>query len=284
MTEKPKRHIAIKLLAALLTVCAALLLLGRFGLAVSRFVIASPRLPQAFDGFRIVQLSDLHGSEFGRDNARLIEKVAGEDPDIIALTGDFLDEGRVAEELPELDALARGLARIAPVFFVSGNHDWASGAIEELAAVLEAAGVTYLRNEYLPLERNGERVILAGAEDPNGWADMETPEELVDIMSTEYPVEYKILLAHRNYWPEKYPELAVDIIFCGHAHGGIIRLPIVGGVVGTDATLFPEHVAGVYRQGQYALVVSRGLGNSVPVPRFGNTPEIVSVTLRNSQS
>lgn len=283
MTDKPKRkrHIGTKLTAALIIICAALLLLGKYGLSVSRYDIASPRLPEGFDGFRIVQLSDLHGSAFGEGNSRLVEKVAGESPDVIVMTGDFLDEGRVDEELPELSALCKNLALIAPAYFVSGNHDWATGEIERLAAALEESGVTYLRNEYLPLRRGEAEIVLAGVEDPNGWADMKTPGELVGEVRAEYPESFAVLLAHRNYWAERYPELPVDLIFCGHAHGGIIRLPFLGGLVGTNIELFPDYEAGEYQSGSYKMIVSRGLGNSVPLPRMGNTPEIVSVTLKN---
>lgn len=282
MTERPKRHMGIKLLAILAVICAALLLLGKYGLTVSRHELFFSTLPECFDGFRVVSLSDLHGSRFGKDNSRLVEKVSEEEPDIIVLTGDFLDEGREERELPEIGALVRSLSALAPVYYVSGNHDWAGGAIEELSAVLKDAGARYLRNEYVPIQRSGGEIILAGVEDPNGWAEMRTPEELVDIIRSEYPSEFTVLLAHRNYWLEKYPNLPVDIIFCGHAHGGIIRLPVLGGVIGADARLFPKYVSGVYDQGGYKLVVSKGLGNSVPIPRFGNTPEIVSVTLKKS--
>jgi hypothetical protein len=277
MTRKRKKHIFIKMLAALIILCAALLLLGKYGLSVSRYELASDRLPESFDGFRIVQLSDLHGSEFGADNRRLVRAVAGENPDIIVLTGDFIDEDK--DELPEVDTLVRQLTGIAPVYFVSGNHDWASGGIEALADTLSSDGVTYLRNDYITLNQGTDSIILAGVEDPNGRADMMKPDELVDIINNESPGSYIVLLAHRNYWVEKYPDLQVDIIMCGHAHGGIIRIPGIGGLIGTNAGLLPEYDAGVFTSGRYRMVVSRGLGNSVSAPRFMNTPEIVTLIL-----
>lgn len=277
MTQKRKKHIFLKILAALTILCAALLLLGKYGLSVSRYDLSSDRLPDAFDGFRIVQLSDLHGSEFGRDNKRLVRAVADENPDIIVLTGDFIDENK--DELPGMDTLVRQLVGIAPVYFVSGNHDWASGDIEALADTLNAAGVTFLRNEYITLERGSDSIILAGVEDPNGRADMMKPDELINIINDEHPGSFIILLAHRNYWVEAYPDLQVDIIMCGHAHGGIVRIPGIGGLIGTNAELLPEYDAGVFASGRYRMVVSRGLGNSVSAPRFMNTPEIVTLIL-----
>ena len=123
-----RRRIVIPVLLVLAALVAALLLLSKYGLAVTRLSLEFDDLPRGFDGFKIVQLSDLHGSEFGRDNARLIKAVAQEEPDIIALTGDFLDEGKAGQELPALEALVKELVKLAPVYFVSGNHDWASGA------------------------------------------------------------------------------------------------------------------------------------------------------------
>ena len=276
-----KRRVLIPVLIVTIAILAALLLLlSKFGLSVTRLTLEFSGLPRGFDGFRIVQLSDLHGSEFGRDNARLIEAVAAEEPDLIALTGDFLDEGKAGQELPGVEALVRELVQIAPVYFVSGNHDWASGAAQELFETLEAAGAVCLRNDFLSLERGGDSLVLAGVEDPNGPADMETPEELVARIRAAAPAAFVLLLAHRAYWAERYPQLDVDLILCGHTHGGIVRLPLIGGVAGTNFSLFPEYDAGLFDTGRYKLFISRGLGNSVPLPRFLNTPEIASVTLK----
>ncbi|NCB51782.1 MAG: metallophosphoesterase [Clostridia bacterium] len=277
MTKKHKKHILIKILAALIIICAAALLYSKYGLTVTRYEIASDRLPDSFDGFRIVQLSDLHGSEFGGDNERLVRAVSEEEPDIIVMTGDFIDENEM--EIPEVETLVEKLVPIAPVYFISGNHDWAGGEIEELAEMLVSTVVTYLRNEYITLESEGQHIVLAGVEDPNGRADMIKPDELVDIINKEFPDSFIVLLGHRNYWIERYPDLEVDIIMCGHSHGGIVRLPGVGGLIGASGDLFPDYEAGLYTSGRYSMVVSRGLGNSVSAPRFLNTPEIVTLIL-----
>ena len=263
-----------------LALLGAGMLLSKYGLGVTRLEIGLEGLPEGFDGFRIVQLSDLHGSRFGEGNARLIEKVRAEEPELIALTGDFLDEGKTERELPELEALVRELAAIAPVYFVSGNHDWASGEAYTLFAALEAAGAVCLRNEYLRLERGGDSIVLAGVDDPNGPAEMAEPDEFVAQLRKEAPEDFVLLLAHRAYWAEKYPGLDVDLILCGHTHGGVVRLPFVGGLAASNMGLFPEYDAGLFELPGYTLFISRGLGNSVPLPRFLNTPELVSITLR----
>jgi len=270
------------LTAGLLLFAGASLLSSRHMLSVSRYTLPEEGLPAEFDGFRIVQLSDLHGADFGRENLRLVRRVAGERPDIIVLTGDFLERGQVEEELPVLKALVEKLSATAPVYFVSGNHDWASGGIEELAQLLDTAGARYLRNEYVLIERGEARLVLAGVEDPNAWADMLRPDGLVADLRTVHPEAYTVLLGHRNDWVKKYPALDVDLIFCGHGHGGIVRLPFFGGALGTGGGGFPEFDAGLFESGEYTMVVSRGLGNSVPIPRFLNRPEIVSVTLKKA--
>ena len=263
-----------------LALLGAGMLLSKYGLGVTRLELGLEGLPEGFDGFRIVQLSDLHGSRFGEGNARLIEKVRAEEPELIALTGDFLDEGKTERELPELEALVRELAAIAPVYFVSGNHDWASGEAYTLFETLEAAGAVCLRNEYLRLERGGDSIVLAGVDDPNGPAEMAEPDEFVAQLREEAPEDFVLLLAHRAYWAERYPELDVDLILCGHTHGGVVRLPFVGGLAASNMGLFPEYDAGLFELPGYTLFISRGLGNSVPLPRFLNTPELVSITLR----
>lgn len=265
-----------KLDIVLLTLLCILLLDSNLRLTVTEYVVSSQRLPSEFEGYKIVQLSDLHTMEFGTNNGRLVKKVAALEPDLIALTGDYIEE---AEDLPVVEALVKQLSEIAPVYFTSGNHDWASKAIRELESTVDSNGGSYLGNEHLLLERNGASIILAGVEDPNGPADMPKPDELLENIAAEYPDHYVILLAHRNDFPIRYPDLDCDLVFTGHGHGGVIRLPLIGGLVGTDLKLFPTYDAGLFPSGRYQMVVSRGLGGAPFYPRLLNNPEIVSVTL-----
>lgn len=271
-----------KTAAAVFMIIALVCLAGVFlirdsaeNLELTRYTAENAGLPESFAGFKIVQLSDFHGAEFVDD---IVTLVKAEKPDIIALTGDFITDGG---DLPAVRELAQRLTDICDVYFVSGNHDFASGKIDELSDILKACGVKYLRNEYVVLEHRGERIVLAGVEDPNSWADLEPPEEFIGRLRAEFPDDYVALLGHRNYWMEKYPELPVQLILCGHAHGGIMRIPGIGGLLGTDRTLFPDYEAGKYDNGRYTMIVSRGIGNSVALPRLFNRPEIVGVVLKN---
>lgn len=243
-------------------------------LQLTEYTVSSDRCPDGFDGFKIIQLSDLHGSDFGD---RLVEQVRRQEPDIIALTGDFVTD---SGDLEAVRALVPELVKICDVYFVSGNHEFGSRLADEVRGIMEDAGVRYLGNDAVVLERNGDSIVLAGVEDPLAYADMPSPPELMAELDDKYPDSYKILLGHRNYWMEEYPELPVDLILSGHAHGGLVRLPGIGGLIGTDRTLFPDYDAGLYENGRYTMIVSRGLGNSVPIPRLFNRPEIVSIILK----
>ena len=268
---------ALALIALIAAACAFIIGDSNSRLEVSSYELSSEKLPESFDGFRIVQLSDLHGAEFGSDGTELVEKVAALEPDIIALTGDFVtDDG----DLEAVRKLAGRLVKICPVYFVSGNHEFGSGLAAQVRSIMENAGVRYLSNEYLTISRGEDSILLGGVEDPLAYADMLTPEELAQEMLEAEPDAFKILLGHRNYWMTEYPELPVDLILSGHAHGGLVRIPGVGGLIGTDRHLFPDFVDGQFYNGSYTMIVSRGLGNSVPLPRIFNRPEIVCVTLR----
>ncbi len=285
MKTKGKKHrgrgcLTALIILALIAVAAAFLIKdSREDLEISRYEVNSKKLPESFDGFKIVQLSDLHGAEFGEDGMELVDKVGSLEPDMIALTGDFVtDEG----DLAAVEKLAARLVKLCPVYFVSGNHEFGSGLAVKVRNILERAGVKYLSNEYLTINRGDDEILLGGVEDPLAYADMLSPDELAQKMNDAAPDAFKILLGHRNYWMTEYPELPVDLIFCGHAHGGLIRIPGVGGLIGTDRRLFPDFDAGEYNNGRYTLIVSRGLGNSVPIPRIFNRPEIVCVELSSA--
>ena len=248
-------------------------------LQTEEFDFRSARLPAAFDGFRIVHLSDLHGAEFGENNAALLERVAAAEPDIIAVTGDLIDE-ETEDPQAYAAALAPQLQAIAPVYYVTGNHEWATGGVPALKETLTAAGWTVLSNRYLPLERNGETVIVAGIDDPNGYADQKTPETLTAELYAAHGDPFWILLAHRNdHFAGQYSLLGADLTLSGHGHGGIIRLPFTDGLLGTQHNFFPTHTAGLYEENGSALFVSRGIGNVGITFRLFNRPEVAVLTL-----
>ncbi len=274
---KKSRRLFLVYFLCLALAAAALFIDSNSRIVVTEYTLSPENLPEGFYGFRVAQLSDIHGKDFG---GRLAEKTAELEPDIIVLTGDLADRDT---DFQRLDRLLEQLCAIAPVYYISGNHEWGEGIIDEVASLLEKHGAVYLSNEYTSLSRGGDSILLAGVEDPNSMSDMPNPIRVVSQMREEAGDGFCLLLGHRNYWAEKYPRLEVDIIMCGHAHGGIIRLPFLGGLIGAGFEFFPDWVDGVHSVGSYELVISRGLGNSAGIPRFLNNPEIVLLTLGQAQ-
>jgi len=254
-------------------------------LVTTEYELEFDNLPAAFDGFRIVLLADLHGAEHGDDNERLIEQVSAANPDIIAIAGDLVDKYQPAKPVEKqveiAQTLLRQLVQIAPVYYVTGNHDWEPEVRLPLLTMLEDSDVDLLRNHYRRLSSTGNgNIILAGIDDPHGPADMVKPGEFIDRIHQREHVDFIVVLAHRNYNLKLFSELEVDLVLSGHAHGGMVRLPFTDGLIGPQHDFFPTHTSGVYTQGNTVMVVSRGLGNHLGWTRFLNNPQVVVVELR----
>ena len=281
-TSKKKRRWLRAVLAAALA--AAVLVLWFFwqqnGLKVQTVQVSAAGLPAAFDGLRIVHLSDNHGKEFGEDNEKLLQAVAELEPDLIALTGDLIDqEGQLAM----IPALAKGLADIAPTYYVTGNHEWAVRCVPELKQLLTDCGVRVLTNEFEVWEMEGSTLAIAGVDDPNGPADQKTGDQL----RGEIDADYTILLSHRNTVLD-YAAWGYDLVLCGHGHGGIFRVPLLDkGLLSTERTFFPAFDGGLYQfaDGGWCFE-SRGLGsNTVPIQAFRlfNRPDLPLIILNSGE-
>ena len=286
MAKHSRKH-PLRRLAVLVVLILVLVLFFRWentSLQIARFDPVFTDLPAGFDGCRIVVLSDLHGAEFGEDNQALFQAVASQSPDYIFYLGDLEDRYR-GPEPGYAEAVAAGLTAIAPTYYVTGNHEWAIGDVPELKERLAAQGVTVLSNSFVTLERNGDTVVLAGIDDPNGYADQKPPETVAAEVYAAYGDPFWLLLAHRNdRFEEQYSLLGADLVLSGHGHGGIIRLPFTDGLLSTDRTLFPSYTAGLYEANGSALFVTRGLGNSGPSFRLWNRPEVAVVTLHRAEA
>lgn len=282
-SKRPRRRGRGLLYLAVLAILAGLFVhWGNTALQVCAFYPAFHDLPQGFDGCRLVVLGDLHSTFFGEKNETLLETVRAQEPEYIFLVGDLLDAFR---DVPEGYAgeTAASLAAIAPTYYVTGNHEWAVGNVPELKKTLESQGVTVLSNQFVTLERKGDQVILAGIDDPNGYADQKSPEALAEEVRAAYPYmdPFWMLLAHRNdHFPNQYSLLGADLVISGHGHGGVVRLPFTDGLVSTDRTFFPSYTAGLYEENGSTLFVTRGLGNTGVSFRLFNRPEVAVVTLR----
>ncbi|MFC7363564.1 MULTISPECIES: metallophosphoesterase [Bhargavaea] len=253
-------------------------------LSVTDYIVTDDQIPESFDGLKIVQISDVHDAEFGGEQADLIEAVRRENPDYIFLTGDFIDSNRY--DLDRSMAMIPALTGMADVFYVTGNHEVATNEVDEISSALSEAGVHVLRNQAMVVGSGSDSMAIAGIDDP--LAGVGTEEEsaftrnAIEQATADVPAGmFTMLLAHRPEQFETYAAMDMPLVFSGHAHGGQVRIPFVGGLNSPGQGWFPELTSGIHSQGGTQLVISRGLGNSQIPLRLLNTPEIVSVTLQS---
>ena len=255
---------------------------GNAALELNTYTISSRGLPDAFDGYRIAQVSDLHNAEFGGGNQRLLDMLREAEPDMIAITGDLIDSRKT--NIAVALAFAEEAVRIAPCYYVSGNHEARVPEYRELKAGLEAAGVTVLDDARVEIEISGKSITIIGVNDPSFLADYLTSDAAVmDRKLSELSSEdagFTILLSHRPELFDTYVAHDMDLVLTGHAHGGQFRLPLIGGLIAPNQGLFPKYDDGLYSEGNTNMIVSRGLGNSIIPFRFNNRPEVVLIELK----
>ncbi len=269
--------------AVLLVILIIWTIWGNTALMVSAVTISSSRIPSSFSGFKIAQVSDLHNAEFGENNVKLLRLLSESSPDIIAITGDLVDARHTDIEIAL--TFVKHAVQIAPVYYVTGNHEASLPQYDTLKTGLEAAGVVVLEDEAVQLESGSESIALVGLSDPNFTIRSDTFGEVPAMISAKLnhfiddEKGYTILLSHRPELFETYVNCNVDLVLSGHAHGGQFRLPFIGGLVAPNQGLFPQYDAGLYTDGNTNMVVSRGIGNSIIPFRFNNRPEIVLLEL-----
>jgi len=265
------------------SVLALLLYRGNTKVKLTQYELTLSRLPAAFDGFTIAHLSDLHNAQFGAGQERLLLRIRETDADVIVITGDMIDSRHTDVSLA-VETL-RLLSKIVPVYLVSGNHE--ARVPQETEALYAAAadiGVTVLRNESVRLARQTDAICIAGLEDLGffvrsyGQKDGEVRwEQQLETLADSG--ETTILLSHRPEFYAQYAQAGADLVLSGHAHGGQIRLPWIGGLVAPGQGFFPKYTEGLHRFDSTQMVISRGLANSVIPLRVNNPPEVVTVTL-----
>ena len=250
---------------------------------VTYYDYVNPKIPVEFDGFKIVQLSDLHNKDFHGSLEKRISEIA---PDLIAVTGDLIDRRNTRIEVAA--NLLRHLVKMAPVYYVSGNHEQLSEKFGKLQQELKDLGVHILDQSYVELRKGGAGIGLMGIADPAArhvggsylWSDdSEYIRDSLQRLLQEAETEFNILLSHRPEQFRVYSSMEVDLVFCGHAHGGQVRIPFLGGLVAPNQGLFPKYTEGIHEAEGTTMVVSRGLGNSINPQRLFNRPEVVVVTL-----
>ena len=266
--KRPGRGLFWLLVLALL---AYALIYSNTKVLTRRYTLAFPALPESFDGWRAAVVADCHG----RYDEDIVKAVAEAEPNLIILAGDIMGD---SSQLDDALDFAGKMKAIGPVCYVTGNHEWTTGVLGAFLDGLARQGVTVLDNETRIITVDGQTITLAGLADPNGPFDMETPAQ---VLAGVEPSGFTLLVCHRPNGFKQYAELGADLTVSGHTHGGMVRLPWIGGLMAPGGELLPDMDGGVYEHGGAKLVISRGLAGVDRFPRLFNPREVVLVTLKH---
>ncbi|TCW58248.1 hypothetical protein EC917_102434 [Bacillus thuringiensis] len=279
MNKKTKRIIV---LIGILVSFSIFLYVQNNLISITEVKITSNKIPSSFKGFKILQISDLHNKKFGDNQETLIQKVKSINPNIIVITGDLIDSKSYDPEVSM--ELIRELVKKYPVYFVTGNHEKWSGKYNDLEKELKQHHVTVLRNEHVSIQIGGEDIHILGIDDlefvtGNRDEGNVVKDEIIKAKFEMQPDTYNVLLSHRPEFLTEYADEQIDLVLSGHAHGGQVRLPFIGGLVAPNQGILPTYTAGLYKKQNTSMVVSRGLGNSIIPQGIFNRPELVVVQL-----
>lgn len=271
---KNRKAIKIIFIFVIAVITVIYLYWGNTKIGVTNITVTSENIPDEFNGFKIVHISDLHNAEFGNGQKDLIDKIEAQDADIIVIIGDMIDSRRT--DVDKAVELITGLGNKIPVYYVTGNHESRVREYNELESKLIENGVTVLKNESVKIEKDSSFIKVIGVDDPSFGMSANDIFHTVSELKTD---GYDVLLSHRPELFETYCESGAELVLCGHAHGGQVRIPFIGGIVAPNQGIFPEYTAGSYKSGSTEMIVSRGLGNSIIPLRVNNPPELVVITL-----
>lgn len=258
-------------------------------LDITKYAVADKNIPKPFDGFLIAQISDFHNTRSKAVRDKIISALLESKPDIIVITGDFIDYYRTDTDI-SLEFLRR-LISVAPVYYIPGNHEARIDEYPQFCASAERLGARVLDDCLVSVVRGDSKIDIVGVKDPYFYKEYEpVPERRIDILSEKLKSllqageSYTVLLSHRPELAELYADSGVDLALCGHAHGGQFRLPFVGGVFSPSQGLLPKYTCGLYETNGKRMIVSRGIGNSSFPFRINNSPEFVFIRLENIEN
>ena len=281
-----KRHLTRKLVYTVLAILFILIVIDNVVIHTTYTRVPIKDLPDAFNDYRIVQVSDLHNNLYGHDQSYLIAKIREAKPDVIVITGDLLD--RNTRKVENATKFVKGAVEIAPVFYVTGNHESVAGKeYIELMIGLKKAGAVILENKAFELKSGEEKICLAGINDPAfdytaSDADV-VDREIKEVLSQTGKERPVILLSHRPELIDIYSKNGIDLVLTGHAHGGQVRIPFFGPVYAPSQGFRPKYTSGLYSEGNTQMYVSRGMGNGLAPLRFNDGPELAVLILEKSR-
>lgn len=285
----------IKIIGAIVLLLLVIEYIRNLKPEITKEIISSDKLPKAFDGFRMVILADLHNYSFGKNNSVLKEQIDSVKPDVILVAGDMLVR-KMPDEYETAFKLLKDLSKKYPIYYGMGNHEQNLSfekddyltLYQNYIANLKKAGIIFLDNEKLIIKRKGESLVIAGLSiEQRFYGKFKMPvmpvdyiEKLVGKRDREC---YNILIAHNPMYFKKYVAYGADLILSGHVHGGIIRLPLLGGMLSPQYRFFPKYDSGRFSEENSVMLISRGLGLHTLKFRIGNRPELMTVILKKKQ-
>ncbi len=251
---------------------------------VTKYEYKNAKIPEGFNGYRILQISDLHNKNFHGLLDKLVEE---SNPDIIVITGDLID--RRNTNIKTATELVKRLSIMVPTYYATGNHEQLSDKYNELMKEMKKLDVHFLDNSYTTLSNKGDEVGLMGVADPaivqseSTYLWNDNQKYMIESIKKLYKnvkTDFNILLSHRPELFNVYKDSGVDLVLSGHAHGGQVILPLIGALVAPNQGFIPKYTEGIYSKNSTSMVVSRGLGNSIIPIRINNPPELVLITLK----
>lgn len=280
------------LIGVILVFCIAEWIREILTFKVTHYDIVSEKLNNLKEERKIIFLTDLHNNSYGKDNEKLLHTVRSQNPDLILVGGDML-VGKAETPTRVAEDFVRQLAGICPVYYANGNHEQRmkiypekfGTKYQEYKATVEEAGVPFLENEHIDLMLDDCRLQITGLEIPREgykkfrktFVSLEQIEERIGKADVS---KYQILLAHNPIYTDTYLEWGADLVLSGHLHGGIVRIPGLGGVITPQFRLFPKYSGELTVEDGKSVVVSKGLGTHTIKIRFLNPAEVVVLHLR----
>ena len=281
----PKRNLIIGLVLFIFVAFLVVWIIwGNTALMLREYTVSSSKLPEAFSGFRVLQVSDLHNAQIGNDNSKLLTMIKNADPDIIVITGDLIDSWKT--DLEVVVDFVGSAVQIAPCYYVTGNHEARIAEYDTLKENLIELGVTVLDDTAYTIQHKGSEISIIGINDPSFNAYYLIGDEEASVVNSLNSIsiekdKFQLLLSHRPEFFPVYAAYGIDLVFSGHAHGGQFRLPFLGGLYAPNQGFLPEYDSGIYQDGNTSMVVSRGIGNSLFPFRFNNRPEVIAIELKH---
>lgn len=251
-------------------------------LQVSGYDIVDSRIPKEFNEYKIVQVSDFHNTKSNKLTGDLVKEIKIQNPNVIVITGDLVDSRKT--NIDVAISFIKRIKDIAPIYFVTGNHESRISKYGVLKEKLEKESVIVLDNKAEVLEIDDAKINLIGINDPNmSYHPYALDSEKIknELTDTNYDKNnYSILLSHRPELFDTYVDNELELVLTGHAHGGQVRIPFIGGLVSPNQGYFPKYTGGKIKEDNTNMIVSRGIGNSIIPFRINNRPELVVVQLK----